>query len=239
VALPRVVIRSLAEGEQTLTREAEAHLVRVLRLREDDAFVAFDPGVGLEARGVILRLKKGQIRVRLDAPTPAPPDRFIAWVHGLPKEGKADAIVRDTTELGATLVIFAPCARSVPKLERAEARVKRWQRIADEAARQSGRVYAPQIRIERSWDDALLLASVNAGAKAALFCLYEKSETPLTTILPGAIAFAVGPEGGLEEKEIASAQKNGFAICSLGDRILRTETVPAAVLGAVLIGARP
>jgi 16S rRNA (uracil1498-N3)-methyltransferase len=46
---------------------------------------------------------------------------------------------------------------------------------------------------------------------------------------------AVGAEGGLEETEVEAARSAGYVVTSLGPFILRTETVAAAVLGAVLL----
>lgn len=226
-------------GAQILPRDAAKHLVRVLRLRAGDVFVAFDPEAGIEANARIESIEKGAVRVVIADPRPAPEMRPLIWVHGLVKGDKCDAIVRDATELGATDIVIAPCERSIPPLSTAEARVKRWQKIADEAARQSGRVRAPRIRIERSWDDALLFASVNVQPEGARFCMWERATEPLGPRLVAAknamLAFAAGPEGGLTEEEVNRARARRFEIVSLGSRILRTETVPAAVLGAALI----
>ena len=49
------------------------------------------------------------------------------------------------------------------------------------------------------------------------------------------LAFACGPEGGLEDGEIDAARALGWTVCSLGPLALRTETVAAAVLGAVRV----
>ena len=236
MAVVRVPIRSLREGEQILSREAEKYLTVVLRLREDDVFTAFDPERGLESESVILDVKKGRTRVRMGALATSPPMRFVAWLHGLTKGDKNDAIVRDATELGATLIVIVPCERSIPKFK--ESRGARWQKIADEASRQSGRAKSPEVRVERSWEDGLLVTSVNATPEGALFCLDERATEPLGPDLlhaHGPLVFAAGPEGGLSEREVEAARERSFRVRSLGQRILRTETVPAAVLGASII----
>jgi 16S rRNA (uracil1498-N3)-methyltransferase len=90
-----------------------------------------------------------------------------------------------------------------------------------------------------SWADALALA----GPSEARFCLWESAVEPLAPPLSralargGPIAFACGPEGGLAEAEVALAREAGWAIVSLGPLALRTETVAAAVLGAVRVWA--
>jgi 16S rRNA (uracil1498-N3)-methyltransferase len=207
----------------------------VLRLKKGDAFVAFDPEAGTEAAAVLA----SSTTARIDLVRALPERPRIFWVHGLPKGDKPEQIVQDATELGVTSICFAVCERSVPKLN--VEKVKRWQKISVEAARQSGRARASEVRIERNFADALLWAHANAGAESARFCFHPIADRRFETsaVSPaeavGTLVFAAGPEGGLTDGELAQAEKEGFRICSLGDGVLRTETVPAAVLGAILL----
>jgi 16S rRNA (uracil1498-N3)-methyltransferase len=88
------------------------------------------------------------------------------------------------------------------------------------------------------WKSALETAARDADAR---YCLWENATDPLgpklaeVALRHGSMAFAVGPEGGLTEAEVEEARVAGFAPVSLGRFILRTETVAAAVLGAVRI----
>jgi 16S rRNA (uracil1498-N3)-methyltransferase len=150
-----------------------------------------------------------------------------------------DAIVRDATELGATRVVPATTAFAVVKLDgaRALSRKGRWEKIAVEAARQCGRADPPMIDAPCSWQEALVI-----GAAAELrFCLYERASDPLgPRLLQGlergkTLAFAAGPEGGFDANEVQVASAAGFIVVSLGEIILRTETVVSAVLGAVRV----
>jgi 16S rRNA (uracil1498-N3)-methyltransferase len=234
----RAPIAGLSPGERTLDAASAHYLARVLRLREGDAFVAFDPARGVEADAQIVSASGGVVvRVGEERAREARPD--VTWIHGVAKGDKLDAIVRDATELGATRIVVAVTARAVVKLDaqRGAARRERWERVAREAARQSGRADAPRVEGPLPWGDAL--ASVDAAA--ARFVLWEESTTPLAPLLAGAlqsgqpVAFAAGPEGGLTSDEARLAEASGWALVSLGPLILRTETVPAAVLGATRI----
>jgi 16S rRNA (uracil1498-N3)-methyltransferase len=95
----------------------------------------------------------------------------------------------------------------------------------------------PAVEPPCRWDEAL--ARVNPDA--AKFCLYERASEPLAPALLEALsaalplAFAVGPEGGLEEAEVARASESGWRVSSLGSHLLRTETVAAAILGAARV----
>lgn len=220
----RVPFDDLAAGERDLDAEQSKYVVRVHRLRAGDAFVAFDPKRAIEADGEVL----SRDRVRIGEPRPAPAAaRSVTWIHACPKGDKPDAIVRDATELGATKIIFVHTARIVAKPP--ASRVERWTRIAREAARQCGRADAPEVALEATWDAALAVEAVTR------VCLDPRG-APLRDVLArakGSIAFAAGPEGGFTDAEIAAAEKRGFVTCKLGAFVMRTETVPSAVLGAL------
>src|SRR5262249_17734042 len=153
-----------------------------------------------------------------------------------------DAIVRDATELGATRIVIAQTERAVVKAvrhgsERTNSKKERWRRIAEQAARQCGRADPPGIEGVYPWEEALSCA---AGC-AVRFCLDPRAPVGVGAALASAIArgasvaFAVGPEGGLSPDEVATATRQGFRPISLGPFVFRTETVAAALLGAVRI----
>lgn len=237
----RAPVPGLSPGERRLEGALAHYLVRVLRLRAGDAFVAFDPASAAEADATTVWADDDAITVRFGPlrPGAARAARDVTWIQGLAKGDKVDAVVRDATELGATRIVVAVTRRSVVKLDatRAAERQARWARIAQEAARQCGRADTPRIEAPCAWSDALALA---ADAQSR-FVLWERGSDPLGPVLlaalagTGALAFACGPEGGLEDREVDEARAAGWTVASLGPLALRTETVAAAVLGAVRI----
>jgi 16S rRNA (uracil1498-N3)-methyltransferase len=237
----RAPIPDLAPGERRLEGAVAHYLARVLRLRAGDAFVAFDPATAREADAVTVSTDPDAFTVRFGALRDgrARVARELTWVQGLAKGDKCDAVVRDATELGATRIVVAATRRSVVKLDatRAAERQARWARVATEAARQCGRSDAPLVDAPRSWTEALDQATEGA----ARFCLWEQATDPLAPPLFEALlrdvplAFACGPEGGLEAREVDDARARGWLVVSLGPFALRTETVAAAVLGAVRV----
>ena len=239
----RAPVAKLASGERTLPAESSQYLCRVLRLREGERFVAFDPESRTEAEATILEASASAARVTIGECHAASvvAETSVALVYGLAKGDKVDGVVRDSTELGATRIVIARTTRAVAKLdgERAGTKVDRWRRIAEQAARQCGRADPPVVDGVLGWREALALAGDDASA--AKFCLWENATEPLAPLLRAAlsrgapIAFAIGPEGGLTEAEVEEARVLGYAPVSLGRFILRTETVAAAVLGAVRI----
>ena len=240
--MTRAPIPHLRAGELRLEGAVAHYLARVLRLRAGDAFVAFDPATGREADALTVWTDQDTITVRFGALREgrARAARELTWIQGLAKGDKCDAVVRDATELGATRVLVATTRRSVVKLDAARAteRHARWARIASEAARQCGRSDAPLVEAPRPWVAAL---ESTAGSEDVRFCLWEQATDPLAPPLFEALtrrvplAFACGPEGGLEAREVDEARSRGWLVVSLGPFALRTETVAAAVLGAVRV----
>lgn len=232
----RLPLSGLAEGARALPPEAARYVARVLRMRAGDALEAFDPRAGLVAEARIARVQGDDVDITvgsLRAEAPQPP---LVLVQGYPKGDKLGDVVRDATELGATLVIPAICARSIarPDAAKAGAKAERLASIAAEAARQCGRTRAPEIAPPLPLSDALDLARAHAAHR---FVLWERATAPLGPELSrvdarAGAAFVIGPEGGLADEEVERAESLGFLARSLGPVVLRTETAATAVLGA-------
>jgi 16S rRNA (uracil1498-N3)-methyltransferase len=240
----RVPVEGVADGVRELPPDAAAYATRVHRLAVGDPLVLFDPEAAVEAEAVILEVARRSVTVRVATPRAAQrrPSRAVTLLQGVGKGDKIDAIVRDATELGATRVVPVLCERSVALP--GAARALRWRRVAVEAARQCGRGDAPAIGAPISFTDALREEALRAsgarrgGGAAVRVCLDPGADSPLASAfgaLAGqAVIVAVGPEGGFTKAELALADAGGFRRVTLGPLVLRTETVCAAVLGALL-----
>jgi len=237
----RLPLAAIAAGLHPLPHDAAAYATRVHRLGPGDALVVFDPDGGVEADAEIAGVDRRAVTVRVGELRPATllPARSLTLIQGTGKGDKLDAIVRDATELGATSIVPTLCERSVARPE--GARALRWRRIAVEAARQCGRGDAPQIAAPLPFAEALR----EGPAGALRLCLDPAATRPLgaalallTPAAPGAaqpVVVLVGPEGGLGAGELSAAEEAGFVRVTLGPLVLRTETVCAAVLGAILV----
>ena len=132
-----------------------------------------------------------------------------------------------------------PSKRAVVKLDakKAEAKQKRWQSIAESAAKQSRRNIIPHIHEVVKFGQAVDYAK-NLDITLIPYELaedMEKTKQIFETIQPGqSIGIFIGPEGGFDESEIALAQENGISPITLGKRILRTETAGMAVLSVLM-----
>ena len=162
----------------------------------------------------------------------------ITLYQCLPKKDKLELIIQKAVELGACRIVPVQSARVIVHLDpkREAARVERWNAIAKAAAKQSGRMFVPEVSGVFSFEEML----EDAKDTDVRIIPYEKSKGMDRTreligaIRPGqSVAVVIGPEGGFEEKEIEKAEKAGFTPISLGKRILRTETAGMSVLSVL------
>jgi 16S rRNA (uracil1498-N3)-methyltransferase len=224
----------LVDGRVTFDAGESRHLSRVLRLQPGDTVIATDgagrdytvrlESVGEAATGMVIAEAAG---------VPESP-LAITLVQGIPKGDKMETIVRAATELGVARFRPALCERTIVRLELARwrERARRWQRVAREAAKQSGRAVVPEVELPRPLAECL-----DTRADLAL-CLWEGGGQPLGTTLaaagaPRSAVVVVGPEGGLAMAEVEAARAAGSIVVSLGQRILRTETAGPAVVAIV------
>ena len=159
------------------------------------------------------------------------PSRIYLF-QGLPKGDKMELIIQKAVELGAVRIVpfFSRYCVAAPKKE--EQKDLRYNRIAFEAAKQSGRGVVPQVELPVTYKQMLADAARN---DAAFFC-YEAGGEPLLSRLGGAetIGLITGSEGGFSPEEAAAAREAGCVQIGLGPRILRCETAPLAALAAVM-----
>lgn len=211
------------------------HIKDVLRLKSGDPVVLFD-GSGMEFKGRITGFSKDGITVAImegrEGETESPVEIILG--QGIPKSEKMDLIVQKGTELGVSKIVPLFTERVVPKSFSTN-KIERWQRIAVEACKQSGRVKVPVISEPLSID---LFVKCAETSSLKLIPWEGEKETSLKKTLPAKlesskVCFIVGPEGGLTNSEIVLANEYGFVPVSLGRRILRTETVPLALLSIV------
>ncbi len=210
-----------------LPNELKKHLRTVLRLQPGDKIQLFN-GTGQLATAVLSENAEAEL---LDIETYPSPVCSLTLIQGLPKGDKLELVLQKGTELGVNRFYLAAMERSVGILKsgRKQKRLERWQKIIQEAARQSRQYYLPELEADRSLSE--VLSVVKADFK---LLLWEESITPLEDILPQQspqqIAVLVGPEGGISQQEAEQAVAQGYQAVRLGPRILRTETAGLAIM---------
>ena len=233
----RYFTKELANGQAALTGSDAHHLANVMRARIGEEVVLCGPD-GLEYTGTVTAITPGRVEFSVNegAPSKAEPSVATTLFVGYPKQGKLDEIIRHSVELGVTEIVpfFSRYCVAAPKNE--EKKNVRYQRVALEAAKQSGRGMIPEVSGVVSFKEALeqtkdfeikLIPYENARGMA-------RTRELLDSVRPGdRVAVFIGPEGGFEEEEVAMVVEAGAEPVTLGKRILRTETAGLAMLAAL------
>ena len=223
-----------------LTGENAAH-AKVLRLKAGEQVLLCD-GAGTEWLCEVEGMGNGETELHILEQRPSESEARVqvSIYMALPKSDKLEQVIQKATELGADEIVTFPSARCVSRPDEKSLRKKqeRWQKIAASAAEQSGRGKIPQVVVLSGYREAL-----ERGSKADLPLLFYENERATTLHMAleqgkwQSAALLTGPEGGLEEGEVAEAMEAGFRVCTLGRRILRCETAPLCALSAVMYAA--
>ncbi|MEP6901543.1 MAG: 16S rRNA (uracil(1498)-N(3))-methyltransferase [Actinomycetota bacterium] len=212
----------------SLSLDETRHLRDVLRLRTGEKVNVFD-GTGREFWCEIETItKKETILKIIKEISPSAPESALdlTLAVALLKGEKFDLVIQKAVELGVTKFVPVNTRRSDVKLKDTEKKLERWQKIALEAAKQSGRAKVMPIEMPKEF------AEVIKSADGAKILFAERGGESFDAIHSNKkiIAF-VGSEGGWEDAEIESAKANGFQIITFGGRILRAETAVMMVAG--------
>lgn len=212
------------------------HITKVLRLSVGDEIVCCD-GMGNDYSAKITEYDKKEIRCAIIEKTKAvtEPELKVILIQGIPKAAKMDYIIQKTTELGISEIYPCEMSRCVAKIENNK-KIERWQKIAREAAKQSGRAVIPTVHDPINISGAIEVLKNADIAFVPYECEEESYLRPVLTnsVSPKTVAFMIGPEGGFDKSEIDKITDNGIHTVSLGKRILRTETAGEAVLAMVM-----
>ena len=224
------------ESIVTLAADEARHLRDVLRLKPRDAVYVFD-GAGREYRCIVKDARRDSAELWIDTQHPAKPESQLQLKLGvaLLKGEKFDLVVQKATELGVQHIAPVTTRHADIHLRDdsdAAKRVTRWQRIALEASKQSGRAVLPEVSAPESFE------SFVEGTKDAELCLMfsERGGGGMWLIAgraPRSVVALVGSEGGWSDEEIESAREHEFHVITLGGRILRAET--AAITATALL----
>jgi 16S rRNA (uracil1498-N3)-methyltransferase len=227
----------LQGDKATLDESAHRHLVKVLRLGPGARFGVFD-GRGTEIEARIEAVGWSSVDIALGARHQLPaPACAITLLQSPPRGDRMDLVVQKTTELGVARIVPVVTERGMPRLAAdSQNRRRRWQAIAKEAARQSGRADVPEVADIVALADALGQISVPVDSR---FILWEEDRAQSFRQAlahgPRQVAVLVGPEGGFPATEVALCRESGFEVVGLGSRVLRSET--AAIVAVALAQA--
>ena len=235
--MPRFFVRSFNSATPALCGENARHAVKSLRMRPGEQVTVCDEE-GMDHLCTIEKiLPNGEVALceHTRRANESEPSVQVTLYQGIPKGDKMDFIIQKAVELGVNCVVPVLMERCVsrPDAKALCKKEERWQKIAEEAAKQSGRGKIPQIGKAVTLKEA---AQKVRGEALVLFC-YEGGGEPLKTISYEGIkniSVFIGPEGGFADGEATSLREAGAKTVTLGPRILRTETAPLLLLSVVM-----
>ncbi len=241
MTLPVFVVDADAFAHDTVTLDGDEgrHAVVVRRLRVGEHLVITD-GRGRAAECQVTVLAKASlvaaVLVRRFEAAPLP--RLVV-VQAIPKGDHAERAVDLMTEIGVDAIVPWAAARNVVtwKGDRADKALHRWRATATAAAKQSRRLWHPQVADLHSTAQVVELL---AGA-AACYVLHESVSRPLAGVpLPaqGDLVLVVGPEGGITEDEVEALGAAGAQTVRLGPEVLRSSSAGMAAAAVVLSRTR-
>lgn len=235
-------LTGLGPGARYRLEGAEARHAGIVQRRRPGEAVDVVDGAGVRLRCVIAEVEPGALalEVRERVVEPAPPVRVVL-VQALAKGDRDELAIEAATEVGVDAVVPWQAQRSIVvwRGDRAARSRAKWLATVRAATKQARRAWLPEVAeaVTTSGLAALVARTVADGGAALV--LHEAAQVPITGVtLPsgGDVLLVVGPEGGIDDAELAELGAAGAATVRLGPHVLRTST--AGPVAAALVCER-
>ena len=224
--MPRFFIDYIPEERAILTGPDAHHIAKSLRMRPGEPLILCD-SIGTDYNCEIEQIDGETVTVKVlnFCRSVSEPSVFVTLYQAFPKADKMDAVVQKSVELGVSRIVPMLSERCVsrPDEKAVKKKADRWQKIAEEAAKQSGRGVIPQVAPSLPFR-----AAIQEAEKAGEILFFYEGGGEHISALVGPktqkLSLFIGPEGGFDPEEIRLATEAGIQPITLGKRILRTET---------------
>lgn len=225
-------------GTAVLDGKEGHHAATVRRIRVGERILLSD-GHGGIAETVVTATERDRLEMAVQARSNIPrPVPSVGLVQALPKADRSELAVELATEAGIDAVVPWQSARCVARWEGAKANkgVARWRAVATAAAKQSRRPFVPDVAELHSSAEVFGLARGVVERGGVVAVLHESASVEFSSLPLGdvpEVLLIVGPEGGLDDSEVAKLTAVGATPVMLGPNVLRTSTAAAVALGAI------
>ncbi|MBI5641091.1 MAG: 16S rRNA (uracil(1498)-N(3))-methyltransferase [Nitrospirae bacterium] len=223
----------LQSGDIIISDEKARYLINVMRSAAGDLLTIGDSR-GNAYSAIVVSISKREVLVRIQDKLNVDPESplRITLLQGLLKGEKMDLVIQKATELGVTEIFPVITERSQIRETR---KLLRWEKIAKEASRQSGRSRIPVIHEPRAFPELFTGAAAEPGPG---MIFWESGGAALCEAAERfrgkeSVAIFTGPEGGFSRQEVTTASDNGFIPTTLGTRILRAETAAISAVAVI------
>lgn len=233
--MPRFFVEQIRGTKITLTGENAVHIAKSLRMKPGETITLSDAN-GVDCEAVLTDIAPDTVLADVleTRQNTSEPSVEITLYQALPKVGKFEVVVQKAVELGVSRIVPMLTSRCVSRPDEAARRkkVERYNKVALEAAKQSGRGIIPEVA--QVLDYAQVLEELPSYPHVILF--YEEGGAHIDELIPPdaeRVAVLIGSEGGFSAEEVEFALRVGAKAGTLGPRILRCETAPVAALAAI------
>ena len=234
--MQKLFVENINDEKIILDGESARHIAKSLRMRVGDVICVTDGG-GDDYGCQIEEITKDEVvlKVCYKQACESEPSCRVTIYQGVPKSSKMEDIIQKCVELGVCKIAPTLTKRCVsrPDDKAAGKKNQRYQKIALEAAQQSGRGIVPKIENMKTLSQAI--AEDESDVKIVF---YEGGGEKLADIVKPdteSVSVFIGPEGGFEQEEVEQIEASGGVRATLGKRILRTQTAPVAALTAIML----
>lgn len=230
---------NIKDGFIEIFSDEAKHILNVMRMEIGDTLTICD-GQSNDYLCRICETGKNCLKAKIEETTKSEsePKTKITLYQGLPKSDKMELIIQKCVEIGVCRIVPVITERAVVKIEKGakeDKKTERWQKIAESAAKQSGRGIIPAVERPMKFKDAIEEAVKNGEA---IIPYENEKDRGLKEFVKNSkaenVGIFIGPEGGFDTKEIEFAVENGVMSVTLGKRILRTETAGIVTSAIVL-----
>jgi 16S rRNA (uracil1498-N3)-methyltransferase len=218
----------------TITRSDAVHIGYALRMKPNDTLIFTRDGV--DYHSVIDEIGRDYVSVHVirEEQVKSEPELRLTLYQALPKADKMDFIIQKSTELGVHRIVPFISERCVARPKTPAVKIGRWQRIAESAAKQSGRGIVPEVSEIRTFSEII---GEFGAYDSTFFCNENGGKRISVPPDTASAALIVGAEGGFTVNECTLAEENGAESVTLGARILRCETAPIVGMSVIMYAA--
>lgn len=234
--MQKLFVENINDEKIILDGESARHIAKSLRMRVGDVICVTDGG-GDDYGCQIEEITKDEVvlKVCYKQACESEPSCRVTIYQGVPKSSKMEDIIQKCVELGVCEIVPTLTKRCVsrPDDKAAGKKNQRYQKIALEAAQQSGRGIVPKIENMKT-----LRQAIDEDESDVKIVFYEGGGEKLADIVKPdteSVSVFIGPEGGFEQEEVEQIEASGGVRATLGKRILRTQTAPVAALTAIML----
>jgi len=211
--------------------EEETHHIRVKRIKPEEEVIITD-GMGKIGYGKLKGIKNGALIFVEKIDVEPKKENPLGFCVPILKGENMDEVIRTSVELGVDVIYPFISSRTIVHPKEEGRKVERWKKIVLSSSKVARRFTFPEVEKIRNFHEVVSLKNWNTK-----LMLWEKEKSlTLSNVaesLKEKTLILMGPEGGFSEDEVEMALKNGFITVSMGNRILRSSTVPFYILSVV------